>query len=49
MHNMSCRFLAVIAGAFSIGLFAGLILPPVWLVIAEGILLALVAFCILFC
>lgn len=48
MH-LSCRLLAIIAGTFSVGLFAGLLLPPVWLVVAEGMLLALVAFCILFC
>ena len=46
MH-LTCRLMALIAGVFSVGLFAGLLLPPIWLVVAEGILLIFIAFCIL--
>ena len=42
------RFLALIAGVFAAGLFAGLLLPPVWLVVMQGLLLIFVALCI-FC
>lgn len=47
MH-LNSRFLALIAGVFAAGLFAGLLLPPVWLVMMQGLLLIFVALCI-FC
>lgn len=34
-----------VAAAFCIGVFAGLILPPFFLVIAEGILILFITFC----
>lgn len=49
MKNMhlSFRFMAILSGVFAAGLFAGLLLPPVWLVIMQGVLLIFIAFCIL--
>jgi len=46
MH-LTCRLMAIIAGVFSLGLFAGLLLPPIWLVVMQGALLIFIAFCIL--
>jgi len=46
MH-LSCRIMALLAGVFAAGLFAGLLLPPVWLVVMQGLLLIFIAFCIL--
>ncbi len=36
---------ALVAGAFCLGVFAGLILPPIWIVIIEGLLILFIAFC----
>ena len=47
MH-LSCRFMALLAGVFAAGLFAGLLLPPIWLVVMQGALLIFIALCI-FC
>ena len=43
----TCRLLAALAGAFAIGLFTGLLLPPIWIVVMQGALLVFIAFCIL--
>ncbi|MBQ3118490.1 MAG: hypothetical protein IJC10_01845 [Clostridia bacterium] len=48
MH-MTCRLLAVGAGIFAFGLFAGLILPAMWLVVMLAAILIFVACCILCC
>lgn len=36
---------ALISGAFCLGIFAGLILPTICLVVIEGILLIFIALC----
>ena len=36
---------ALVAGASLLGVFAGLILPPIWIVIIEGLLILFIAFC----
>ncbi len=46
MH-ITCRLMAIIAGVFAAGLFAGLLLPPIWLVVMQGALLIFIALCIL--
>ncbi|MBQ3181329.1 MAG: hypothetical protein IJB50_01010 [Clostridia bacterium] len=46
MH-LSFRLMGLLAGVFAAGLFAGLLLPPVWLVIMQGLLLIFIALCIL--
>lgn len=43
------RLWALVAAAFSIGLFVGLLLPPFWMVIIEGLLILFIAFCWLCC
>ncbi len=48
MH-ITCKFLVTLAGVFSIGLFAGLLLPAAWLVVMLGALLIFIALCVLFC
>ncbi|MBQ4516360.1 MAG: hypothetical protein II978_06190 [Clostridia bacterium] len=48
MKCIRYRLWGLVAGAFAIGLFAGLLLPPIWLVFLEGILIIFVAFCRLF-
>ncbi len=47
MVRITYRLLALFAGVFSIGLFAGLLLPAMWLVVMQCFLLILIAFCIL--
>ncbi len=46
MH-ITNSLVAIIAGAFAAGLFAGLLLPPIWLVVMQGALLIFIALCIL--
>lgn len=47
MH-FTYRLLAAFAGVFAIGLFTGLLLPPIWIVVMQGMILIFIAFCILF-
>lgn len=39
------RLWGAVATAFCIGVFAGMILPPIWLVVAEGLLIIFITFC----
>lgn len=42
--RLKYKLWAFICGAFCLGIFAGLILPPIFLVVVEGILLIFIAF-----
>lgn len=48
MRCFRFRLWALVAASFCLGMFAGLLLPPLWLVVLEGALLLFVAFCRLF-
>ncbi len=39
------RIWSIVCGAFCLGIFAGLLLPPMFLVVIEGVLLLFVAIC----
>ncbi|MBR4874480.1 MAG: hypothetical protein IKU87_01480 [Clostridia bacterium] len=39
------RLWALICAAFCLGIFAGLLLPPMFLAVIEGILLVFIAIC----
>ncbi len=39
------RLWGAVAAAFCIGVFAGMVLPPVCLVIVEGVMIVFITFC----
>lgn len=39
------RLWGVVATAFCFGVFAGMVLPPIWLVIVEGAMIVFITFC----
>ena len=39
------RLWSMIATAFCVGVFAGMLLPPVCLVVTEGLLIVFITFC----
>ena len=43
--RLKYKIWALVCGAFCLGIFAGLLLPPFWLVGIEGIMLIFIAFC----
>jgi len=43
--RLKYRLWGAIATAFCIGVFAGMVLPPVWLVVTEGLLIIFITFC----
>lgn len=45
MRCLKFRLWALVAASFCLGMFAGLLLPPIWLVIFEGLLILFIAFC----
>lgn len=45
MRCLKYRLWGLVAVSFALGLFAGLLLPPIWLVVIEGILILFIAFC----
>ncbi len=43
--RLKYRIWALVSSAFSLGIFAGLLLPPICLVVVEGVLLLFIAIC----
>ncbi len=43
--RLKYRIWALICSAFCLGIFAGILLPPICLVVVEGVLLLFIAIC----
>lgn len=43
--RLQYRLWALLSGAFCLGIFAGMLLPPVLLIVIEGVLLLFIVLC----